>query len=202
MQYVERYGIDLQLGSTLIDVDGPARKATFRTGDAEVVRDFDLLHVVPPQVAPQFVADSPLAGESGFVDVDQFTLQHTRFADVFALGDAGGMPNAKTAAAARKQAPIVAVNALSVLDGKEPVVAYDGYGSCPLTVERGKIVLAEFGYGGKLLPSFPKWLIDGEKPAKLSWLLKSEALPWIYWNGMLKGHEWMVKPNASTSVTR
>jgi hypothetical protein len=32
---------------------------------------------------------------------------------------------------------------------------YDGYGSCPLTVEKGKVVLAEFGYGGKLLPTFP-----------------------------------------------
>ncbi|MEZ5743071.1 MAG: hypothetical protein R3D89_04910 [Sphingomonadaceae bacterium] len=90
--------------------------------------------------------------------------------------------NAKTAAAAREAGPIVAVNALAVLDGKEPVADYDGYGSCPLTVERGKIVLAEFGYDGKLLPSFPSWLIDGTRPRKLSWLLKSELLPWIYWN--------------------
>ena len=50
------------------------------------------------------------------------------------------------------------------------------------------------GYDGKLLPSFPNWVIDGTRPRRLSWLLKSEALPWIYWNGMLKGHEWMVKP--------
>ena len=97
-------------------------------------------------------------------------------------------------AAARKQAPIVAVNALAQLDAKQPWADYDGYGSCPLTVERGKIVLAEFGYDGKLLPSFPKWLIDGTRPRKLSWLLKFEALPWIYWNGMLKGHEWLAKP--------
>ena len=88
----------------------------------------------------------------------------------------------------------MAVNALAALRGGDPVAGYDGYGSCPLTVEKGKIVLAEFGYGGKLLPSFPKWLIDGQKPQRLSWLLKSEALPFIYWNGMLKGHEWLVKP--------
>ncbi len=200
MEYVERYGIDLNLGSTLVAVDGPAQKATFKTAEGEVTRDFDMLHAVPPQVAPDFVANSPLAGETGFVDVDQFTMQHVRFPDIFGLGDAGGMPNAKTAAAARKQAPIVAVNALAVLDGKEPVSDYDGYGSCPLTVERGKIVLAEFGYGGKLLPSFPKWVIDGTRPRKLSWLLKSEALPWIYWNGMLKGHEWLVKPQMNHGV--
>ncbi|MDZ4308112.1 FAD/NAD(P)-binding oxidoreductase [Allopontixanthobacter sp.] len=195
MEYVERYGIHLKLGSTLVAVDGPARIATFQTAEGEVTRRFDMLHVVPPQVAPQFVADSPLAAESGFVDVDQFTMQHVRYPNVFGLGDAGSMPNAKTMAAARKQAPIVACNALAVLDGKPPLADYDGYGSCPLTVERGKIILAEFGYGGKLLPSFPSWLINGTRPARLSWLLKSEILPWVYWNGMLKGREWLAKPH-------
>jgi sulfide:quinone oxidoreductase len=160
-----------------------------------------MLHVVPPQVAPAFVADSPLAqAESGFVDIDPITLRHVRYPNVFGLGDAGSSPNAKTAAAVRKQAPIVAVNALAVLDGKQPAADYDGYGSCPLTVERGKIVLAEFGYGGKLLPSLPTWLIDGTRPRRLSWLLKSEALPWIYWNGMLKGHEWLARPQVKTAA--
>src|SRR3546814_18645467 len=97
-------------------------------------------------------------------------------------------------AAARKQAPVAAENLLAVRAGKTPEAVYDGYGSCPLTVERGKIVLAEFGYGGKLLPRFPKWLIDGTKPQKLSWMLKSAALPGIYWNGMLKGRKWMAHP--------
>ncbi len=41
-----------------------------------------------------------------------------------------------------------------VIIGGGAAAVYDGYGSCPLTVERGKIVLAEFGYGGKRLPSF------------------------------------------------
>ncbi|WP_333908200.1 NAD(P)/FAD-dependent oxidoreductase [Pontixanthobacter luteolus] len=200
MEYVERYGIDLRLGSKLVSVDGDKKVATFETADGLDQREFDMLHVVPPQVAPQFIADSPLAAESGFVDVDQATLQHTRYSNIFGLGDAGSMPNAKTAAAARKQAPLVAVNALAVLAGRDPRCEYDGYGSCPLTVERGKIVLAEFGYGGKLLPSFPSWLIDGTRPARLSWILKSEILPWVYWNGMLKGHEWMVKPKESRSA--
>lgn len=192
--YIAKYGVDLRLGSTLKAIDGPAQQAVFQTEDGEVTRNFDLLHVVPPQVAPQFLADSPLAAESGFTDVDHHTLQHIRYPNVFGLGDAGAMPNAKTAAAARKQAPVVAVNVLQQLDGKGPKAGYDGYGSCPLTVERGKIVLAEFAYGGKLAPSFPTWLVDGTKPARLSWMLKADALPWIYWNGMLKGREWMAGP--------
>lgn len=194
MEYVEKYDIALKLESNLVAVDGPSQIATFATKDGEEQVKFDMLHVVPPQVAPDFIRNSPLAAENGFVEVDQFSLQHTRFANVFSLGDACSAPNAKTAAAARKQAPVVAVNALAVMDGKAPTAAYDGYGSCPLTVERGKIVLAEFGYGGKLLPSFPTWLIDGTKASRLSWMLKADALPWIYWNGMLKGREWLAGP--------
>jgi sulfide:quinone oxidoreductase len=70
-------------------------------------------------------------------------------------------------------------------------VTYDGYGSCPLTVERGRIVLAEFGYGGKLLPTFP---LDPTVPRKSAWFLKATLLPWIYWNGMLRGREWLARP--------
>jgi len=70
-------------------------------------------------------------------------------------------------------------------------VIYDGYGSCPLTVENGKIILAEFGYGGKVMPTFP-W--DSTKPRRSAWHLKKSILPWVYWNAMLKGKEWLVKP--------
>jgi len=191
---VERYGIDVHFGSTLIAVDGPAQTATFKTENGEVTRDFDMLHVTPPQRPVEIVADSPLADAGGYVEVDQFSLQHKRYPNVFALGDIGNMPNAKTAAAVRKQAPVVAENALAVLSGKELHAAYDGYGSCPLTVERGKILLAEFGYGGVLLPSFPKFVIDGTRPSRLAWHLKKDLLPAIYWDVMLKGHEWLAHP--------
>ena len=199
MEYIERYNTHLNFESKLVAIDGPAKIAIFeqKRGDTvtRVEEAFDMIHVVPPQVAPDFVRSSPLAAANGFIEVNEATLQHVRYSNVFALGDACSASNAKTMAAARKQAPVVAVNVLAALEGKPPVADYDGYGSCPLTVERGKIVLAEFGYGGKLLPSFPNWLIDGTRPSRLSWLLKDTILPPIYWHGMLKGHEWMVKPH-------
>ena len=199
MEYIERYDAHLNFESKLVAIDGPAKIATFEQKHGDTVtrsqESFDMIHVVPPQVAPDFVRSSPLAAASGFIEVDEATLQHVRYPNVFALGDACSASNAKTMAAARKQAPVVAVNVLAALEGKPPVADYDGYGSCPLTVERGKVILAEFGYGGKLLPSFPNWLIDGTHPSRLSWLLKDTILPPIYWYGMLKGHEWMVKPH-------
>ena len=200
MEYVKKYRIGLNFGETLVAIDGPAHKATFMKTLADgakekVVRDFDMIHVVPPQKAPDFVRVSPLADAAGWVDVDPATLRHKTFANVFGLGDVTNTPNAKTAAAARKQAPVVAQNLLTALGSHTGQARYDGYGSCPLTVERGKIVLAEFTYGGKLAPSFPGWLIDGTKPSVLAWYLKERILPPIYWEAMLKGREWMAEPD-------
>jgi sulfide:quinone oxidoreductase len=199
MDYMKKYDADLMFNHNLTAVDGPARKAWFEKTNADgeketVEADFDMIHVCPPQCAPDFIRVSPLADEAGWVDVDQNTLRHKTYENIWSLGDVMNAPNAKTAAAARKQAPIVAQNVLDDLGGTSGVAHYDGYGSCPLTVERGKIVLAEFGYGGKLLPSFPRWLINGKKPSKLAWLLKEKILPPVYWQGMLRGREWMVRP--------
>lgn len=199
MAYVKRYDATLNFNHTLIAIDGPQRKAWFKKTPAEgaaetVETSFDMIHVCPPQVAPDFVRASPLADGAGWIDVDSATLRHKRYPNIYGLGDASSTPNAKTAAAARKQAPVVAENILFD-KGLRPVqCVYDGYGSCPLTVERGKIVLAEFTYGGKLAPSFPTYLLDGTKPSRAAWLLKERILPPIYWRAMLKGREWMAKP--------
>jgi sulfide:quinone oxidoreductase len=199
MKYVQQYGIGLNFGQTLVAVDGPARVATFSVAQADGTktlqqREFDLLHVVPPQTAPDFIRVSPLADAAGWVDIDPATLRHKRYENILALGDAGNSPNAKTAAATRKQAPVVAHNLLALRGVLRGQAQYDGYGSCPLTVARGQIVLAEFKYGGKLAPSFPSWLIDGTQPSALAWFLKERLLPPLYWQGMLKGREWLARP--------
>ncbi|MFW6851511.1 FAD/NAD(P)-binding oxidoreductase [Burkholderia gladioli] len=205
MDSVRGYGIDLRFGDQLVAVDGPAQLARFRRarpeaeggGSEEIEREFDLLHVVPPQRAPGFVRDSALADAGGWVDVDPATLRHRRYENIHALGDATNTSNAKTAAAARKQAPVVAHNVLAALGRARGVARYDGYGSCPLTVERGRVVLAEFLYGGKVAPTFPGWLNDGTRPSRLAWFLKESLLPRIYWNAMLKGREWFARPAIS-----
>ncbi|NIA69214.1 TIGR01244 family phosphatase [Pelagibius litoralis] len=199
MDYVEKYEADLKFNHNLVAVDGPAKRAWFDQTDTEgktvrIERGFDMIHVCPPQCAPDFIRVSPLADQAGWVDVDQNTLRHKTFENIWSLGDVMNAPNAKTAAAARKQAPVVAQNVLADMGHDVAIGHYDGYGSCPLTVERGKIVLAEFGYGGKLLPSFPGWLINGKRPSRLAWLLKEKILPPVYWQAMLRGREWLAKP--------
>jgi sulfide:quinone oxidoreductase len=193
MKYIEKYGTKLVFNSTLVKVDGPAKTAWFdvKQPDGSLIREsrsFDMLHVVPPQMPPDFVKASELADAAGWCEVDHATLQSPRFPDVFSLGDVCSAPNAKTVAAVRKQVVVVAENLLAHREGKPMPRRYDGYGACPMTVERGKVVLAEFGYGGKLLPTFP---LRPDVPRRSAWWLKASVLPWVYWSLLLKGREWL-----------
>jgi sulfide:quinone oxidoreductase len=72
-----------------------------------------MIHVVPAADRARFHRVSPLADAAGWVDVDQATLRHKTFENIWSLGDVMNAPNAKTAAAARKQAPVVANNVLA-----------------------------------------------------------------------------------------
>jgi sulfide:quinone oxidoreductase len=75
---------------------------------------------LPAPDAPDFIRVSPLADAAGWVDVDQATLRHKTFENIWSLGDVMNAPNAKTAAAARMQAPIVAENVADDIDGRSP----------------------------------------------------------------------------------
>jgi sulfide:quinone oxidoreductase len=186
----DRYGIEVRRTSELVSVNGSARTLDVldnNTGTKETL-SFDLLHAVPPQSAPDIVMNSALADPAspfGYVDVDQYSLRHKRFDNVFALGDVANLPTSKTGAAIRKQAPVVVANLLAVLDGRTPDRRYDGYTSCPLVTARDKMLLAEFDYDLKPTPSIP--FIDTTKERRDMWLLKRYGLPALYWHGMLKG---------------
>lgn len=186
----QRYGIEVRRSSELVSVNGGERTADVldnNTGTKETL-PFDLLHVVPPQSAPDVVRASVLADPAspyGYLDVDQYTLRHKRFSNVFALGDVANLPTSKTGAAIRKQAPVVVANLLAALDGRPLERRYDGYTSCPLVTARDRMLLAEFDYDLHPTPSIP--FIDVTKERRDMWLLKRYGLPTLYWHGMLNG---------------
>ncbi|EYF03392.1 NAD(P)/FAD-dependent oxidoreductase [Chondromyces apiculatus] len=191
---VARHGIVPRFQHDLVEVRSDRREAVFQVpGDGdikvEVILPYDLLHVTPPQSAPDFIKQSPLAhadGPSkGWVKADKYTLQHPDHAEVFALGDASDLPTSRTGAAIRKQAPVLVENLLAAMAGRELTARYDGYASCPLTTGYGKLLLAEFDYDGKPAPSFP--LIDTRKERHDMWLMKKYGLPRLYWDFMLRG---------------
>lgn len=186
-----RHKIPVSYNHNLVEIDGRARKAIFAITAGEqqgqqVTLDFDMLHVTPPQSAPDFVKNSPLANATGFVDVHAKSLQHLKYKNVFSLGDAAGTANSKTAAAVRKQAPVVVRNLLHLIKDGAIEEAYDGYGACPLTTGYGKVLMAEFIYGGKPTPTLP---LDPRKERYINWWIKTTGLPLLYWDYMLKGRE-------------
>lgn len=189
LDVVKRGNIQLHFSEKLVEIDGENRKARFvgfgeANNQVETWVDFDMIHVTPPQSAPDFVRNSVLANAAGWVDVDKSTLQHVRYATIFSLGDASGLPTSKTGAAIRKQAPVLVENVLSAIDKKTPTASYTGYTSCPLVTGYGKLVLAEFDYNNQPMETFP---FDQSKERWSMYQLKKQVLPWLYWNKILTG---------------
>lgn len=191
------YGAEPHFASVLVAVRGAEKVGVFEsTRNGHTVREeipFDLLHVVPPQSAPDCIRHSPLANADGWLEVNLHSLRHVRYANVFGLGDCTSSPNSKTAAAIKSQAPVLAANLLAVLRGAGEPQSYGGYAACPLTTQRGKVLLAEFSYGGEITPTLP---LDPRVPRRFYWWLKRSFLPWFYWHVLLRGHDlpWLGHP--------
>jgi sulfide:quinone oxidoreductase len=183
---VQQRGIRTEFLRDLIAVRPASKEAVFRNvqGGEELVLKYDMLHVTPPQSAPDFIEQSPLAGDAGWVDVDKHSLQHTRYPNVFSLGDCSSLPCSKTGAAIRKQAPVLAENVQAYRRGMPLTGVYDGYASCPLVTGYGKVILAEFGYDGAIMETFP---FDQAQERYSMYALKAYGLPQMYWHGMLQG---------------
>lgn len=180
-------------------IDGPADPALFTVVEPvqaarQVQIDVDLPRVPRSQTTPDAVRVSSLAAAADWIDVDPDSLCRRTQHSIRSLGDVVTAPEARPAAA-RVQAPIVAGNLVAGIRGRAAVSQYDGDGSCPLTEERGKIMLVEFDRGGTLLPGTPCLLRDAVTPTRLARWLMRRILPPVYWRDMLRGQEWLAKPD-------
>jgi sulfide:quinone oxidoreductase len=183
---LERRQIDVRFRRDLTELRPESKEAVFNnldTGETEIVH-YDMIHVTPPQSAPDFIRTGPLANEAGWVDVDKHTLQHVHYPNVFSLGDASSLPTSKTGAAIRKQAPVLVANLLATLEGRPLAACYDGYAACPIVTGYGKLVMAEFDYDLNPRESMP---FDQSKERLSMYLVKRHVLPSMYWRGILTG---------------
>lgn len=186
LKVIERKGIEAHYGRELVALRPDKKEAVFEPaggGEQSVVK-YDMIHVTPRQSAPDFIKKSKLAAATGWVDVDQHTMQHKRYANVFACGDCSSLPTSKTGAAIRKQAPALANNLWAMMNGRSLPDSYDGYTSCPLVTGYGSLILAEFDYDKNPQESFP---FDQSQERYSMYALKAYGLPRMYWHGMLRG---------------
>lgn len=200
---VAEYGIEVRFDRELVGVDAERRTisiaATARQDGpdhgrhgAEAEREelsYDVLHVSPPQSAPDWLAATDLADPQdpgGFVEVDSLTLRHPRYPDVWTLGDAAATMNSKSGGALRQQTFTLAKNLSAVLQGKPMTHVYNGYSVCPFTVSRSTVVFSEFDDRYRPMPTIPFW--PGlAKERRFTFIADRHVLPWVYWNLILTG---------------
>jgi sulfide:quinone oxidoreductase len=210
MEVIFRYGIHFKPHYAPVKIDGVNKIVHFKSiapeenqcvvnegnvlnesfqGESEIVMPYEILHLAPPQCAPDFIRNSKLANAQKWLDVDITSLQHLYYKNVFGLGDVAALPTAKTGAAIRKQAPVVVDNIINMINtSKLGQMTYDGYSSCPLVTGYGKMVLAEFKYNNERdSDPFLSKFVDTTKENWSMWILKKYGLPYLYWKKMLKG---------------
>ena len=186
----ERQEIETVYNHELRAIDPGKKTLTFSTPDGQVEMPFDFTNVIPPMRAPEVVRQSGLSWADrwegqGWVEVDQYSLRHLRYPDVFAAGDVAGVPKGKTAASVKWQVPVIEEHLVAQIAGDTTDAAYNGYTSCPLITRVGRAMLIEFDYKDNLVPSFPGVIAPLEE-LWISWLMKEVALKATY-NAMLRG---------------
>jgi sulfide:quinone oxidoreductase len=158
------------------------------TKKTEIVKmHYDYIHIVPPMSATKDIRESELAVEDGhfkgWLDVDLETLQHSKYPNIFGIGDICGTPLGKTVATVAAQALIIEKNLLSVITKTKLIEKFTGYSVCPIKVAFGKIILVEFDYQG---------LVENTKMSQLSseslWKYDLYETKKEYWATLLKGH--------------
>ncbi len=189
MLFAER-GIGTSMQHRLTGIDAGARRATFAGPDGTTEMDYDYIHIIPPQRAPEVIRQSGLSWadkwtDQGWVECDKTSLRHLRYDTIWALGDVAGVPKGKTAASVKWQVPVVEDGLIAAIEGREPTETYNGYTSCPMITRVGRAMLIEFDYNNDLTPSFPG-LIAPLEELWISWLMKEVALKATY-NAMLRG---------------
>eukprot|EP00978_Attheya_sp_CCMP212_P020871 scaffold60269_cov51-Attheya_sp.AAC.9 len=192
-------GVIAMFRRELVSLDVDKKVATFKNLDTNqmVQQNYDLIHVVPHMCAPDFIRDSTLANKDGWVDVDKHTMQSTKYQNVFGLGDCTSTPNSKTTAAITSQAPVVVHNIIRSIESNKPLDGkYNGYASCPLIVARNRVILAEFGYDGKLMETFSRetgqfplnmFGTEGAIQQRFFFFLKEQLFPFVYWKMWVHG---------------
>lgn len=166
---------------------------------------FDLLVTVPPNVGQQYVFDSGLGNESGFIPVDKHTLRSVEHERIFVLGDASDIPTSKAGSVAHFMTEQFVGNFLAAVEGRPLPHSFDGHANCFVESGRGQALLLDFNYDTEPLKgTFPAPVIGPMmllKPARVNHLGKL-AFEQIYWNLLLPGRKLPVPTEMSMAGKR
>jgi len=185
---LDEKGIQLVTEFNTGEVDGLGGRLVAYDGSEQ---QFDLAVVVPLHGGAPFVGRSPgLGDELGFMVVDDHTLQSVASPNVFAIGDAAGVPASKAGSVAHFEGEVLVENLTRFLAGEALNASFDGHTNCFIETGFDKALLIDFNYDTEPLP--------GHYPAALGLpLLKESRLnhlgklgfQWAYWHSLLPGRD-------------
>ncbi|HEX8919252.1 MAG TPA: FAD/NAD(P)-binding oxidoreductase [Chloroflexota bacterium] len=183
---LEEKGIHLVTGFNTGEVDGETKQLVGYDGRTV---PFDLAVVVPLHGGAAYVGRSEgLGDELNFIHTDERTLQSRAKPNIFAMGDAAGIPTSKAGSVADFEGEVVCDNVRSFLNGEELAAHFDGHTNCFIETGYGKALLIDFNYETEPLPGhYPL-------PVGLPLLKESRAnhagkmmFEWLYWHVLLPG---------------
>ena len=137
-------GIELTGFFNVETVDPVAKTVSSLEGET---MDYDLLVLVPPHRGQKVIEDSALGDERGWVPVDKNTLKHTKFENIWAIGDTTNIPISKSGSVAHYEASVAADAIMASVKGEAPPKhIYDGRVMCFLETGQGQATTIQFDY--------------------------------------------------------
>lgn len=184
---LDKRGIKVEPDFMIMEVDHENK--VIRSYDEREI-PYDLLVTIPTNMGAEVIQRSGMGDALGFVPVDKHTLQSTKYANVFVIGDAGNTPASKAGSVVHFQAETVVENLLRVMEGKEPEPTFDGHANCFIESGYGKALLIDFNYEVEPLPGKFPFPVIGPlsllKETRINHWGKM-AFKWMYWNLLLPG---------------
>jgi sulfide:quinone oxidoreductase len=185
---LQEKGIQVEPEFAIMEVQPDAKKIV-SYDEREV--EYDLLVSVPLNMGDDVIARSGLGDELNFVPVDKHTFLSTKYANVFALGDAASVPTSKAGSVAHFAVDTFSENFIHYIQGGALKPLFDGHANCFIESGNGKGMLIDFNYEVEPLPgAYPVPVIGPFALLKESVLNHWGKLGfrYMYWNLLLKGY--------------
>jgi len=154
--------------------------------------NYDLLVSVPINMGATFVQEAGIGDELNHVNVDHFTMQSTDHDNIFAIGDAAGLPTSKAGSVAHFAMEVFVPNFINYVHGRPMTLKFDGHANCYIETGYDKAMLIDFNYETEPLPGM--YPMPGIGPFSL--LKETEVnhwgklmFKWMYWNILLRGKD-------------
>ncbi len=171
-------GIAYRPNTPVSSVDAVGKSIVLKDGGSV---GFDLLVAVPPHRPPAVLRESGLAGETGWVPVDRFTLE-TKQEGIFAIGDnttitlSNGKPLPKAGVFAHAEAEVVAESIAARLEGRPAPDRFGGKGYCWVEMGEGRA-----GFAGGNFYAEPDPVVRLYRPGRLWRMGKVLFEKWWMW---------------------